>query len=425
MSDPYSAALLHAGGALRGRLSLHGVSRARPSPSRRPPARGPASTATSSPTAPSAATTTASTAGSWRCATGALHAARAPCEAAPVSPGARLAARAGCCCALVLACAPARACRRRSASAPRRSRCRRAPTVETAVARPLRQASPLRELAARPSPNRRRADAAPLRADPRSRPRRAAGAAEPDPRRAPQHRPADLHLRRGRRRPAGARRTAGGGAPRRARAPADRSAVRAGALDTLAALSGAHANLEVRLYNPVLGRARINYPQYAVAAACCWRKLNQRMHTKLLLVDGAVGITGGRNYQDDYYDWDAEYNFRDRDLLVAGPVAREMAANFEAFWDRRRSVPAEQPERRRPAAAARGRAGAAAAGLRAAAARRGDAARRRRRRAWCARGWPRRRCRWARSGTSPTCREKHRATARNRAARTSARPARG
>ena len=113
-------------------------------------------------------------------------------------------------------------------------------------------------------------------------------------------------------------------------------------IDTLAALAGAHANLEVRLYNPMLGRARINYPQYVLAAACCWRKLNQRMHTKLLLVDGAVGITGGRNYQNDYYDWDPEYNFRDRDVLVAGPTARVMAEDFDTFWDDRRSVPVER-----------------------------------------------------------------------------------
>ena len=110
-------------------------------------------------------------------------------------------------------------------------------------------------------------------------------------------------------------------------------------VDTLAALSGAQRNFEIRIYNPVLGRARLSYPQYVMAAACCWRKLNQRMHTKLLLIDGAVGITGGRNYQDDYYDWDATYNFRDRDLLVAGPVARDMAVNFDAFWGDRRSRP--------------------------------------------------------------------------------------
>ncbi|HEY4555755.1 MAG TPA: phospholipase D family protein, partial [Lysobacter sp.] len=113
-------------------------------------------------------------------------------------------------------------------------------------------------------------------------------------------------------------------------------------IDTLARLATAHANLQVRLYNPVLGRARITYPQYALAAACCWRSLNQRMHSKLLLVDGAVGIAGGRNYQDDYYDWDDEYNFRDRDVLVAGPIARAMDEEFAAFWFDRRSVPAER-----------------------------------------------------------------------------------
>jgi phosphatidylserine/phosphatidylglycerophosphate/cardiolipin synthase-like enzyme len=110
-------------------------------------------------------------------------------------------------------------------------------------------------------------------------------------------------------------------------------------VDTLAALAGAHRDFRIRIYNPVLGRARLSYPQYVLAAACCWRRLNQRMHTKLLLVDGAVGITGGRNYQDDYYDWDPSFNFRDRDLLVAGPVAREMAVNFDAFWQDRRSRP--------------------------------------------------------------------------------------
>ncbi|MFD0739794.1 phospholipase D family protein [Lysobacter koreensis] len=113
-------------------------------------------------------------------------------------------------------------------------------------------------------------------------------------------------------------------------------------VDTLAALAGAHVNFEVRLYNPMLRRAQISSPQYLLAAACCWRKLNQRMHSKLLLVDGAVGIAGGRNYQDDYYDWDDEYNFRDRDVLVAGPGAQAMDADFVAFWNDRRSVPVER-----------------------------------------------------------------------------------
>ena len=113
-------------------------------------------------------------------------------------------------------------------------------------------------------------------------------------------------------------------------------------VETLAALASLHENLQLRVYNPVLNRGRLPLPMYAVAAACCWRQLNRRMHNKLLLVDGSVGITGGRNYQDDYYDWDESYNFRDRDLLLAGPATAGMAANFEAFWQSPRAVPAER-----------------------------------------------------------------------------------
>jgi putative cardiolipin synthase len=110
-------------------------------------------------------------------------------------------------------------------------------------------------------------------------------------------------------------------------------------VDTVAALAGAHRNFEMRVYNPVLGRARFGYPMYAVATLCCFRRLNQRMHNKLMVVDGLVAITGGRNYQNDYFDWDARYNFRDRDILVVGPSLPDMAAHFEAFWNAPLSTP--------------------------------------------------------------------------------------
>src|SRR5690606_32837187 len=113
-------------------------------------------------------------------------------------------------------------------------------------------------------------------------------------------------------------------------------------LEILAALAGAHENLQLRIYNPTFGLAKPNYLHYAASVICCFRRFNQRMHNKLLVIDDAVGIAGGRNYQDDYYDWDAQYNFRDRDVLVAGPVVREMEHNFAAYWNDRRSVPVER-----------------------------------------------------------------------------------
>jgi phosphatidylserine/phosphatidylglycerophosphate/cardiolipin synthase-like enzyme len=72
--------------------------------------------------------------------------------------------------------------------------------------------------------------------------------------------------------------------------------------DVLAALATAHRNFEVRVYNPVFDRSTTGPVQYVLASLVQFRRLNQRMHTKLLLVDDAIGVVGGRNYQDDYYD---------------------------------------------------------------------------------------------------------------------------
>lgn len=113
-------------------------------------------------------------------------------------------------------------------------------------------------------------------------------------------------------------------------------------LSNLAALATFHQNFELRIYNPTFHKAKPNYLDYAASVICCFRRFNQRMHNKLLVIDDDIGIVGGRNYQNDYYDWDQEYNFRDRDVLVVGPVATQMRANFEAYWQAKRSIPVER-----------------------------------------------------------------------------------
>ncbi len=106
-------------------------------------------------------------------------------------------------------------------------------------------------------------------------------------------------------------------------------------------LASYHNNFELRLYNPLFGEARTQKLEFAAGIFFTFKKLNQRMHSKLLLVDDKIGIIGGRNIQDRYFDWSDVYNYRDRDLLIAGPVAKEMETNFEAFWDYEKSVPAQ------------------------------------------------------------------------------------
>ncbi|MBS0582758.1 MAG: phospholipase D family protein [Proteobacteria bacterium] len=106
-----------------------------------------------------------------------------------------------------------------------------------------------------------------------------------------------------------------------------------------AALARAHANFEFRVYNPTLHKASTPPLEFAAGVLCCFWRFNQRMHDKMLLVDGEIGIVGGRNYENRYYDWDGEFDYRDRDLLAAGPVGATMRAAFDAFWNSAYTVP--------------------------------------------------------------------------------------
>ena len=104
-------------------------------------------------------------------------------------------------------------------------------------------------------------------------------------------------------------------------------------LDYLVGLALGHNNFEVRLYNPVFNKAKTSKSSMLGSVTCCFTKTNQRMHNKLQVIDKAVGLTGGRNIADRYFDFDPDYNFKDREVLVYGPVATEMSASFDLFWN--------------------------------------------------------------------------------------------
>lgn len=109
--------------------------------------------------------------------------------------------------------------------------------------------------------------------------------------------------------------------------------------DLLDRLSRVSSHLQVRLYNPTFHKAHTPPLDFAAGLLCCFMQFNQRMHNKLLLVDDSIGITGGRNYQDRYFNWDDNFDYVDRDVMIGGPAAREMAASFALFWHHKRAVP--------------------------------------------------------------------------------------
>ena len=101
-----------------------------------------------------------------------------------------------------------------------------------------------------------------------------------------------------------------------------------------------HPNIEIRIYNP---QHHVGTPIYkrAFNVVTDFRGVNQRMHDKTFIVDGRVAITGGRNMADEYFNYDHDYNFRDRDALLLGEAVKTMQASFDTFWANKLSVPVE------------------------------------------------------------------------------------
>ena len=101
-----------------------------------------------------------------------------------------------------------------------------------------------------------------------------------------------------------------------------------------------HPNVDIRIYNPNLS-VGVGFWQRLKNVATGFRAINQRMHDKTAVFDGIAGITGGRNMADEYFDYNQQYNFRDRDVLLIGHAVGDMTKNFEEFWNSEFAKPVE------------------------------------------------------------------------------------
>jgi cardiolipin synthase C len=104
--------------------------------------------------------------------------------------------------------------------------------------------------------------------------------------------------------------------------------------DSLAALD-AHPNVEIRIFNPFPHRF-----SQVLGFITDFNRVNHRMHNKLVVLDNALAIVGGRNMSDHYFEVDPVFNFRDLDIAAAGPVVRDLSKVFDRFWNGEWSVPA-------------------------------------------------------------------------------------
>lgn len=106
----------------------------------------------------------------------------------------------------------------------------------------------------------------------------------------------------------------------------------------LSYLADSSPNLELKFYNPSFDRINPNILQMAGDIAFNFKNLNQRMHNKILIMDDSIAITGGRNYQNDYFDLNRYRNFKDRDILVVGPIVKNITKSFADYWEFKGSV---------------------------------------------------------------------------------------
>jgi cardiolipin synthase C len=106
--------------------------------------------------------------------------------------------------------------------------------------------------------------------------------------------------------------------------------------DCLPLLLDALPNIEVRVFNPFRIRPRWTRP---LQLPFEFRRLNHRMHNKLVVIDGKATIVGGRNIGGHYFEAHEEASFTDLDVLLLGPAAQDAQHCFERYWTSELAVP--------------------------------------------------------------------------------------
>ena len=98
--------------------------------------------------------------------------------------------------------------------------------------------------------------------------------------------------------------------------------------------------IEMRMFNPLAG-ARSSALGRAYTLLTDFQRAQQRMHNKLFIADNAMGVIGGRNLGDAYFDADSASNFVDLDVLAAGPVVNDLSRSFDSYWNNQRAYPVQ------------------------------------------------------------------------------------
>jgi cardiolipin synthase C len=101
-----------------------------------------------------------------------------------------------------------------------------------------------------------------------------------------------------------------------------------------------HPRIEIRLFNPWVGRGSFAMLR-GIEFLAHIKRLNHRMHNKLIVADNRFSIVGGRNIGNEYFGLNKKQNFVDLDVLSVGPVSKEVSVSFDLFWNSQWAYPGE------------------------------------------------------------------------------------
>jgi putative cardiolipin synthase len=106
-------------------------------------------------------------------------------------------------------------------------------------------------------------------------------------------------------------------------------------LDRILAMLMHQPNIELRLYNPFVGRG-----SKVTGLMTDFTRLNRRMHNKSFTVDNLVTVVGGRNIADEYFEAAQDEGLVDLDVIAMGEAVQPVSAQFDLYWNSASAYPA-------------------------------------------------------------------------------------
>ncbi|MPV59392.1 phospholipase D family protein [Burkholderia sp. HI2761] len=109
-------------------------------------------------------------------------------------------------------------------------------------------------------------------------------------------------------------------------------------IDRVMAALNTHPNIEIRVFNP-FGASQRGVMERTANFFTRIDSFTRRMHNKAMIADNQLAIVGGRNLGDEYFSASPTLQFRDLDVLAAGPVTNDISKSFDDYWASASSYP--------------------------------------------------------------------------------------